>query len=73
MPKSKKEEGFTLSELQIIRESLSGEIDLLDEELDDKRNQTDISIDRTKQLHKHELLMRALTKVNSQIRRQTHI
>lgn len=55
---------FTMEELVIIRRSIGSEIDIMEEELDEPKNQMDLSISRSKMLREQNTLIEILSKVD---------
>lgn len=58
---------FTLEELVEIRGSIGALLDIVDEELDDLKNQQDLDINRTRWLNQHIRCSNILKKIAKQI------
>lgn len=59
---------FSLEELLLIRTSIGAELDIIEDELDDPRNEENLNVSRGAMLNRQITLVRILNKVHKRIR-----
>jgi hypothetical protein len=70
-PDSTEREDFSLAQLARIRRSIEGEIEIIDEELDDPRNKDDLDLSRKSMLKDYIDLQSILAALDKLIRKKS--